>query len=97
MRKHRCTNGEVSRRALYRYLLRYKETHGGASPSVQEIMRDVGFASASTVTHHLRVLAADGRIQLVTDDGRKYRQSRHIAIPGERWIAPETADPQQEG
>jgi SOS-response transcriptional repressor LexA len=71
---------------VYRFIIRYKQANGGASPSIQEICQGVGIASKSTVKYHLDRLAASGRIK-TADDGR----ARHITIPGEVWYLPEAA------
>lgn len=85
---HSHAAGAANRRILYRYLMRYKQERAGESPSMRDMSRAVGM-SLSVVHHHLGMLARDGRIQLIKTPGGT---TRHIAIPGERWIAPDTQE-----
>lgn len=74
--------------ALLSYIIRYKETHGGDSPTVREIMGGVGYQTTSAVFHALSVLERHGRIT------RPFGRARSIAVTGGRWVyEPEGVNP----
>lgn len=85
-RKKTTGPGEMCRDAVYRYLVAYKRLHGGASPSVREIMDALDIPSTSVVHYHLRVMDRAGRVRLLRRPGRKGYGA--IGIPGERWLPP---------
>ena len=68
--------------ALYDFIIGYKRQHGGRSPTRTELAASQGLKSKSNIQQRLNRLAASGRIVLEEND------SRNIAIPGERWLAP---------
>jgi SOS-response transcriptional repressor LexA len=65
-----------TRERIFRYIVNYKATSGGASPSVREIVRALDLSSTSIVNYHVKALEADGRL---------VRDGHHLSIPGERW------------
>lgn len=62
---------------VYEFILNYKRTHGGCSPSYDDIARGCGLSSKSVVRYNLKALETEGLVRTVG--------IRHIAIPGERW------------
>lgn len=68
--------------ALYDFIIAYKREYGGRSPTHVDLAAALGLKSKSNVRGRLERLAASGRIVLAGND------SRNIAIPGERWLAP---------
>lgn len=74
--------------SVYEFIVKYKQTHGGNSPSVLEICRACGISSTSMVRVHLDKLILFG---MVTVDYGEHR-SRMISIPGARWIPPSLSE-----
>lgn len=68
--------------ALYTFIVTYKREHGGRCPTRRDLAEALGQKSTSAIRGRLLRLAADGRI--ILEEG----ESRNIAIPGERWLAP---------
>jgi excisionase family DNA binding protein len=68
--------------ALFMFIVAYKREHGGRCPTRRDLAEALGQKSTSAIRGRLLRLAADGRI--VLEEG----ESRNIAIPGERWLAP---------
>ena len=68
---------------LLEFIIRFKATHDGLSPSYREIMAEFnferGFRSTSEVHYHLKKLVVAGKITL----GGWHR--RGIMIPGGTW------------
>lgn len=73
---------DARRDALYQFIVQYKQAHGGATPRVRDMSAAVGFPT-SIVHGYLMRMVRDGQITIVGEG-----KSRHIGIPGERWIAP---------
>ncbi|MBP8055121.1 MAG: hypothetical protein KA314_04735 [Chloroflexi bacterium] len=68
---------------IFRWIVAYKETHDGNSPSVREILRGTGvLSSTSSVLHCLRALQKKGWITTDHENGGHYR---NIAIVGGMW------------
>ena len=65
---------------IFRYVVGYKATHDGCSPSFEEIMDGVeGVSSTSAVSYNLDKLEETGRIKMV--EGR----NRSIQVVGGQW------------
>lgn len=65
---------------VYDQLVAYKRSHGGASPTLDELAGRCGLSAKSNIGYHVATLEKAG---LVIRRGR-----HHIAVPGERWLAP---------
>lgn len=63
--------------AILDFVIAYKESHGGTSPSYEEIMEGCNISSKSTVGYHLDNLEQQKKIKVVG--------VRNIQIPGEEW------------
>lgn len=66
--------------AVYEQLVAYKRANGGASPPLEVLAGRCGMRAKSNVHYHLATLEAAGWVER--------RGRHHIAIPGERWLAP---------
>ena len=60
------------------YIIRYKQSHDGNSPSVREIGRACRITSTSHVFYYLVKLELSGKIRL--------RGTRSIEVIGGKWI-----------
>ena len=69
-------------RAVYEYVCRHKQSHGGNSPTYREIADGAGISSTSVVRYALDGLAAHGLIKL------PYNSSRDIYVVGGEWLRP---------
>jgi excisionase family DNA binding protein len=69
--------------ALYGFIVEHKRAHGGRCPTQEQMVAALSVGSRSTIQKWLRLLEVDGRIVLEGDG-----QTRSVAIPGERWLAP---------
>jgi hypothetical protein len=67
-------------RAIFDFIIRFKRENGGDSPTIREIMCEVGIPSTSVVGYNLNVLEARGLISR-----QSYGSSRRIAVVGGRW------------
>lgn len=67
---------------IYDFLVHYKETHNGNSPSLREIAEACNIV-ISGVHYHLTRLEIDNRIQ------RRGKYSRTIEIVGTAWQPPD--------
>ncbi len=67
-----------TRRAVYQAIIRWKEQHGGDSPTVDELRAATGLRSKATVAYHLRGLEAAGLI-------RRARGRGGIDVVGGAW------------
>lgn len=65
------------------FIIAFKRTHDGNSPSVREIGKGCGITSTSAVHYCLKILAKNGKI-----DHTKFYRSRMIVVPGGQWIPP---------
>lgn len=65
--------------AVFRFIVAYKRSHDGNSPSTREIMDACGITSTSVTRHILSDLARRGRIRLTAHG------SRNIEVPGGKW------------
>ena len=73
---------------VYEFILKFKQTHGGNSPSVAEITQGCDLHSTSAVGPILHSLALFGMIKCNYGTGK----SRMIEIPGTRWTPPLNSD-----
>lgn len=71
------------RAAIYRYILAYKQSHDGNSPSIREIGQVMGIESTSMVMYYLRQLE---ELDLILIESAR---SRAIQVVGGAWIPPE--------
>lgn len=69
--------GETAKR-IFDFIVTFKRTHDGNSPTVDEIGQGVGLASKNTVWVHLRNLEHKGMIE-------RGRGSRMISVIGGAW------------
>jgi SOS-response transcriptional repressor LexA len=74
MRRHQRTE------QIYRFIIEFKRSHDGNSPSIREIMRGCSIPATSLVSHHLDKLEREGRISLGPHGG-----PRQIQVTGGRW------------
>lgn len=68
---------------VYDFIIKFKQTHDGLSPSVVEIRDACQISSTSVVWHCLNSLALLGMIEC--NYGGK---NRMISVPGGRWTPP---------
>lgn len=73
--------------AIYAYIVRHKLEHDGVSPTVREILVEVGISSTSVVCYHLGLLEEAGKIV------RMEGEPRGIVVVGGRWVAPAGMEP----
>ena len=66
---------------VLKYILQYKKSHNGLSPSYTQIARACGISSKNSIALILLSLEIEGRI---TRD-----EKRGIAIPNSEWIMKE--------
>lgn len=71
------------RRAMYEFILEYKQAHDGNSPSVREIGARLGIESTSMVMYYLRQLE---ELDLILISSAR---SRMIQVVGAQWLPPE--------
>jgi hypothetical protein len=69
---------------VYDFIVKFKQTHDGVSPSVAEICEGCEISSNSVVVGHLHSLERLGLIECGYGKGK----SRMIAVCGGRWIPP---------
>lgn len=62
------------------YIITYKESHDGNSPTMREIVRDVDIPSTSLVSFYLDALEREGKIRLLRN-----KAARHICVVGGYW------------
>ncbi len=71
------------RRAIYRFIEKYKAAHDGNGPTIRQIGAvigdDTGPVSTSVVNFHMKKLIAEGKIK---------RGEGGIEIVGGRWFRP---------
>ena len=65
---------------VFRFIVEYKKTHDGNSPSMRAIQAHMEFSSVSIALYHVRSLVSSGRVMLVGESKR-----RKIAVVGGRW------------
>jgi excisionase family DNA binding protein len=70
--------------SVYAGIVAYKRAHGGRSPALRDVARGLGVRSTAVAQAYLEQLAVVGRI---APSG--FGHGREIALPGERWLAPE--------
>ena len=75
LKKH-CSRCE----AAVCFIVKYKLSHDGNSPSVREVGAAIGLSSVSTTMRHLTRLVGDGRLLM---DGK-----RSLSIPGGAYMPP---------
>lgn len=63
------------------FIIEYKETHDGNSPTIRQIARGCAISSTSVVTYILRWLEAADKIRLVKNGSRKTT----IEVIGGAW------------
>jgi len=67
---------------VLRFIIKYKISNGGNSPSIRDISNGCQISSTSNVSSILKHLEHTGKIKISKN------RSRLISIPGERWIPP---------
>lgn len=72
------------RQQVFDFIVAFKRTHDGNSPSVAEIREGCSMSSSSTVKYHLNNLVQHGLIECDYGKGK----SRMITVCGGRWIPP---------
>lgn len=65
------------------YIINYKSTHDGNSPSYRQIQAACNLSSTSRVFYYMDVLEKQKSIKILYDD--RERPSRCIAVVGGRW------------
>ncbi len=79
-----CLPGAKRRAAMLAYIIDYKASHDGLSPSIRDIARECNIPSTSTVSYDLATLESEGKIKLA--EGRK-----GIMVVGGVWTLQEGA------
>jgi SOS-response transcriptional repressor LexA len=69
---------------VYEFIIRYKRTHDGNSPTIREIGSGCGITSTSVVTYWLKKLETRSLILLPEDPGDKH-PARRIEVIGGHW------------
>lgn len=64
---------------LLGYIISYKMSHNGNSPSIREMVDAMGVSSVSVIEYHLKKLVRDGRIT------RTRGAARSIEVRGGLW------------
>lgn len=67
--------------AVFEFIIAFKKSHDGNSPTVREIAEGCGISSTSVVTYYLGRLEEEGRITR-PDLGT----ACSIEVPGGRWM-----------
>lgn len=70
---------------VLRAIVDFKRAHGGAAPTVRDLMAILDVRSTSVIRHHLERLEKIGLIKSSVDGERL---ARIICLPGERYTAP---------
>lgn len=73
---------------VYDYIVTYKCSEDGNSPSIREIMEHFGFKSTSVPVYHLKKLEALGYIT-IADGARGIYLKSSKWLPPKGWIPPE--------
>lgn len=71
-------NPKVNR--VFSFIVKYKKSHDGNSPTIREIGSACGVSSTSVVNYYLNKLEEDGLIR------RDNFQSRNIDVVGGSWV-----------
>lgn len=71
--------GDAARRRLFDYIVAYKESHDGNSPSSRQMADEANICSTSVVHFHLRALESQGKIRVIRGC------SRQIVVVGGSW------------
>lgn len=77
---NRYLGTEGQRAAVYAAMLAYAARHGGATPTLREIMRATGLGSTSAAAHHVHILIEMGRLEV---------RDNKLLIAGGVWTPPE--------
>lgn len=67
---------------VFDYIVAFKTANDGVSPSIRDIVVNVGISSTSMATYYLRKLEQRGKIKRHAGDKSL---SRAIIVPGGRW------------
>jgi SOS-response transcriptional repressor LexA len=78
----------VSQNDLLKFIVQYKKSHDGNSPTYQEMIDALGISSKSVVKYMLVNLQRAGRIRLAFDT------SRSIEVVGGKWIYKKQSQPE---
>ena len=81
MSRPKKINEGMSTQRVLEFVIEYKRTHDGNSPSTRQILTATFLASTSTVNYHLTQLVKMGRIRTFALD----KQSRSIEVVGGKW------------
>lgn len=89
MRKQQIQSALIRAKVL-QFIIAYKTSHDGQSPSMREIGDGCGISSTSMVKYYLDALVLQGKIirKLQDDDTGK---ARNIHVPGGNWQFHETS------
>lgn len=71
------------KRQVYNFIVKFKKTHDGNSPTVAEICQICNVSSTSVASYYLKGLEGLGLIKLGGSRGR-----RMIEVPGGKWTPP---------
>lgn len=74
---------QKTRYAIYDFIVWYKETYNGNSPSIREIKKAAELGSTSTVHHHIEELIKEKL--LYTHDDIDSGTSRCLMVTGGKW------------
>ena len=78
------TNRPSKQEQIFAWIVAYKRTHDGNSPTLRELMSGCDLSSLSVTYDCLRHLTAAGLIERQVSPSTRGR-SRHIVIIGGRW------------
>lgn len=79
----RVSPANPRRKAIYEFIVDYKQDHDGNSPTVREIGEMLGIESTSMVVYYLRQLE---ELDLILVGSAR---SRAIQVVGGQWLPPE--------
>lgn len=65
---------------IYEFILTFKKSHDGNSPTIREIKEYCDISTTSLVEYYIEQLVEEGRIILSEEMG-----SRRIMVPGGEW------------
>jgi hypothetical protein len=73
---------------VYEFIIEFKSTHDGNSPSVREISDACGISSVSVTCYYLGKLTDAGMIAIEKGKGRGTGKRNLIEVIGGTWTAP---------
>lgn len=68
-----------TRERIFNYIVIYKRSQDGLSPTLREICKACNISSTSVASHYIKLLEKTGRI-------KRLNASRGFAVIGGKWI-----------